>query len=266
MDYNLKIFKSGDMVELWYYNNYLIRESKTKSNNNINKNIDLENIELNKEHCRRYYLSTVKSTIIRLVNCNKDIFKSFITLTYKEDVSEDDNTKYLNLLFTKLRKTYPNLAYVWTLERTKKGRIHIHLLTNISFENCNTPSNRRKSETHKSEEVAFENTYWTYIGNVLGFVDIRSVVDSVKYAKYIIKYMTKDNDVVATNKHIYGYSRKTLQRPHKEIFNTKLTLEEILQHFKDGTVEYSSNYEIEYGYNYKATVSYFNINIGKDCD
>ena len=258
MDYNLKIFKSGDMVELWYYNNYLIRESKTKSNNSINKNIDLENIELNKEHCRRYYLSTVKSTIIRLVNCNKDIFKSFITLTYKEDVSEDDNARYLNLLFTKLRKVYPNLSYIWVLERTKKGRIHVHLLTSISFKSCISSSKKRKTDAHKSVEVAFETTYWTYKGAVLGWVDIRSInTDITKYSLYIAKYLTKDNNVVAKDKHIYGYSRN-LKRPRKIAYLTKCTLEEILEHLKDYNISYSTNYNIEYGYDYTAIVTYLN--------
>ena len=44
-----------------------------------------------------------------------------------EEVSEVNNARYLNLLFTKLRS---------------------------------------KSDAHKSEEVIFEDTYWTYKGNI----------------------------------------------------------------------------------------------------
>ena len=255
MDYNLKIIRSGSMMEIYYYNNYVVKSAKVKSNNSVNCSKD------NKEHCRKYYLSTIRSNIIRIVNCNANAFKSFITLTYSFNVSEEENTKYLNLFFTKLRRKYRNLSYIWCLERTKKGRIHIHMLTNIEFKYCNTSSDRRKSNAHKSEENEFENTYWTYDGKVLGFLDIRSIEDSVKYAKYIVKYMTKDNnDIVSTNKHIWGCS-KNLSKPYKEVFLTKQTLEEVLQNFKDFKIEYSSNYNIEIAYDSEVVVSYFNMNI-----
>ena len=259
MDYNLKIYLSGDnKIEIYYYNNYVIRGTKLK-NQNISKQLTPEEIsEVNKKHCRNYYLSTVRNTIIRLAECNSDIFKSFITLTYKEDVSEDDNARYLNLLFTKLRKVYPNLSYIWVLERTKKGRIHVHLLTSISFKSCISSSKKRKTDAHKSVEVAFETTYWTYKGAVLGWVDIRSInTDITKYSLYIAKYLTKDNNVVAKDKHIYGYSRN-LKRPRKIAYLTKCTLEEILEHLKDYNISYSTNYNIEYGYDYTAIVTYLN--------
>lgn len=197
--------------------------------------------------------------MIRLAETNRDKFKSFITLTYSVDVTEAENSKYLNLLFSKLRQKNKDLSYIWTIERTKKDRIHVHMLTSLEYLECNSAG--RKSNAHKLAEQGFEKL-WSYKGNVLGWVDIRSLNkgDLTKYSLYIAKYISKAmTGVVAENKHIYGYSKRTLEKPVQERYLTDETLENILKKYTDYEVRYSGNYKIEYSASEDITVSYFNM-------
>ena len=245
----------------------MVRGGKPKKNNYkiVDDTVREKKSEDNKRKCRRYYLNTIQNNIIRLAETNANKFKSFITLTYSKDVSEEENTKYLNLLFTKLRKHYRDLSYIWALERTKRGRLHVHLLTSLEFPECTATSKERKTEEHKMIEQQFEKL-WTYKSNVLGWCDIRTIKDDLsKYSLYLAKYITKDkDDVVTTNKHIYGYSKNTLDKPIQEAYLTDKSLEEILKGYAGYDIKYSGNYEIEYAFDKYAKVRYFNIYKEKD--
>ena len=192
-------------------------------------------------------MQNIRNNIIRLAETNSNSFKSFITLTYNRDVTEEENTKYLYLFFKKLRRIESNLKYLWVIERTKKERIHIHLLTSLEFKECN--SKGRKSEQHKQREQEFEKL-WSYKGKILGWVDIRSLDganDKRKIIKYLAKYFNKsfDSTKLDKNKHIWGYSIKTLDKPIIEKFSAMLSLESLLKDFsKDYEITYSSSYSL----------------------
>ena len=126
--YNLKIIKSGDRLEIFKINNYLV---KKKSDEELHEPLD-ESIkaiqkELRKEKRekninkkdRKRSLKDAKNHIMRLVRANEDM-KTFITLTIKEEKDYKESKKYLNIFFTKLRRVYKDLKYLWCFEYGNK--------------------------------------------------------------------------------------------------------------------------------------------------
>jgi hypothetical protein len=73
-----------------------------------------------------------RSTITRLIYSNEKKFKSFLTLTFKENLTD---LKKANLHFKKfimrLKTKYPDLVYIGVPEFQKRGAVHYHLLTSI---------------------------------------------------------------------------------------------------------------------------------------
>ena len=190
-------------------------------------------------------MQTIRNNIIRLAETNSNSFRSFITLTYNRDVTEEENTKYLYLFFKKLRRIEIDLKYLWVIERTKNGRIHVHLLTSLEFKECN--SKGRKSEHHKQKEQELEKL-WSYKGKILGWVDIRSLDgadDKRRTIKYLAKYFNKsfNSTKIEKNKHIWGYSIKTLDKPITEKFEAMISIENLIKDF-------SNDYEITYSTSY----------------
>ncbi len=268
--YNLKIIKCGKRLEVYKINNYVINtkgkevqgESLVKSNgrngdNNLNNDIK----EINSDRSRRTVLNNARNNIIRLIKCNEDM-RTFITLTFKKESNYKDSKSLLNNCFNKLRKNHKGLKYLWVLEYgTIKGRLHYHVLCNIPIGIKLSCSKERKSKKHKELENNFRLKYWEH-----GWVDIRELSQegNTNIALYVAAYITKD----LINKQfegyrIYGYSRKTLDKPIETKIYTTERLEEILNKLSlDYDVKYSNNYSVGY-VDHKGehigTVSYFDL-------
>lgn len=71
-------------------------------------------------------------TLRNLALANKDHWKSFITLTFAENITDLDqaNNKF-HIYTTQIRKRYPAFRYIGVPEFQKRGAIHYHLMTNL---------------------------------------------------------------------------------------------------------------------------------------
>lgn len=251
--YNLKIIKSGKRVEIYKINNYLIRKKAAielqEPLQGLIKDVKKEirkdkEPTAAKEKDRNRSLRDARNNIIRLIKANEDM-KTFITLTFKNETDYKVSKKYLNSFFTKLRKAYPKLKYLWVLEYGDiNNRLHYHLLCNIPIKVKLSPSNRRKSEEHKKLEQDFKNKYWPY-----GFVDIRELgqEENTNVALYVSEYITKSmQNKNLEGYRIYGYSHKTLNKPIIETSYTTESTEEILNKYKNYKINYINSYDIGY--------------------
>ena len=250
--YNLKIIKSGNRIEIYKVNNYLIRNSVPESKDdkkenlekkdNVNDKTSNDSGQCSKDRSRA--LRDARNNIIRLIRCNPDM-TVFITLTFKKEHDYKNSKKCLNNSFTKLRRDYKGLKYLWVMEYgDKNGRLHFHVLCNIPI-NINLASTReKKSLEHKQLERDFENKYWNY-----GFVFIRELQqeDNTNIALYVSVYITKAmKDRNLEGYRIYGYSNKTLKKPIEEKLYSKDSIDEILRSYKGYKVKYSNMYPIGY--------------------
>ncbi|XZL20583.1 rolling circle replication-associated protein (plasmid) [Clostridium perfringens] len=249
--YNLKIIKSGsNRIELYKVSNYIIRKNRKTNNANGRKGSDklsADEKEFNSKKNRKSTLTITRNNIIRLIKANEDL-KTFITLTFAEETNYKESKMLLNNLFNKLRRKYNNLKYLWVLEfGTKNNRLHYHLLTNIELpQEINFASSKeRKSDAHKDFENNFNKKYWNY-----GFLDIRNLEQegNTNIALYVSCYIVKD----LLNKQlegyrVYGYSKKTLNKPIVSKIYDNRTIEILLKDFgEDYQLKYSSSYDIGY--------------------
>ncbi|HII4424974.1 TPA: rolling circle replication-associated protein [Clostridium perfringens] len=249
--YNLKIIKSGsNRLELYKVSNYLIRKNgKTNNANGRNGSDEVSDDEkkFNSKKNRKSTLTSTRNNIIRLIKANEDM-NTFITLTFSESVDYKKSKLLLNNFFNKLRRKYKNLKYLWVLEfGSKNQRLHYHLLTNIELPiNISfAGSNERKSAEHKEFEILFSKKFWSY-----GFVDIRSLDQegNSNIALYVSCYIVKDLlDKQLEGYRVYGYSRKTMNKPIVQTIYDDRELEEIISDYKERyELKYTNSYKIGY--------------------
>lgn len=266
--YNLKIIRSGsNRIELYKVSNYLIRKNG-KSNNKQGRRgkdeLTKEEKQINTKKNRKSTLISTRNNIIRLIKSNEDM-NTFITLTFANEVDYKESKILLNNFFNKLRRKYNNLKYLWVLEfGTKNQRLHYHLLSNIELpkEIDFARNKEKKSNAHKEFEKNFSGKYWQY-----GFVDIRNLdlEGNTNIALYVSCYIVKDLlDKQLEGYRIYGYSKKTLNKPTITTIFDNRTIEELLKEFNQQyELKYTNNYDIGYtdknNNNHKGTVTYLDL-------
>lgn len=285
--YNLKIITSGNRVELYKVNNYIIKSSYKEDEKveELKEDIVEEN-ELKEKEWFEYAqegfkeiedmdqetkkqtkkdrlktLNNSRNNIIRLIKANEDM-QTFITLTFAKEQDYKESKKSLNNLFNKLRRVYKGFKYLWVLEYGElNGRIHYHLLCNMKIDIKLSASCEKKSLEHKDLESYFNKKYWN-----LGFVDIRNLKeeDNSNIALYVATYITKSMSIREIEGYrIYGYSNKTLNKPVEVKFYTKDPIEEVLKKFnEDYDVTFTNSYPIGYEDwkgKHMGTVNYFDL-------
>lgn len=252
--YNLKVIKCGNRIEIYKFNNYIVREQGKKEefyrfvdNDKKEKPSKSEKSKEEEKIINKIdNLNRSRNKIVRLIKCNSDM-KTFITLTFKKELDYKESKKCLNNMFNKLRRKYKNLKYIWVLEYGENGtkRLHYHLLCNIPINIKLSNSRTRKSEEHKALENEFKTKFW----NNLGFVDIRELEqeDNTNIALYVSSYIVKGlSKRELEGYRVFGYSKKTLLKPIIETKMDKRKISEILEDYKDYISSYSNNYSIGY--------------------
>lgn len=140
-------------------------------------NMELDFREDLKEKNQTVCLRRAKQKVMRLSNANRKQLNKFLTLTFREHVTNIDDankdfTNFIKRVNRYLKKQgEQSLQYIAVIEFTKKGRVHYHLLCNLPY----TPA-----------EII--ERMW---GN--GFISIqkRSIGKVDNIGAYITKYMTK---------------------------------------------------------------------------
>ncbi|MGO4993359.1 rolling circle replication-associated protein [Clostridium perfringens] len=206
-----------------------------------------EEKQINTKKNRKSTLISTRNNIIRLIKSNDDM-NTFITLTFAEKTDYKESKKLLNNFFNKLRRNNKDLKYLWVLEfGSKNGRLHYHVLTNLELpSNINFAKSReRKSDVHKKFENTFSKKYWQY-----GFVDIRNLDQegNTNIALYVSCYIVKDLlDKQLEGYRVYGYSKKTLNKPIISTVCDNRDIEELLRDFgEEYQLKYTNSYDIGY--------------------
>lgn len=265
--YNTKIIFSGDCIEIYKVNNYVIRESKkTEGAKIVDRMLKADSKRIKDDTGivnpigREKTLNKAKNNIIRLIRSNGDM-QTFITLTFKDELDYKQSKAKLNIFFTKLRKDNPGLKYLWVLEYgDKKGRLHYHVLCNIKIgiKLCN--SKELKSNEHKKLEQKFELKYWNN-----GIVDIRHLKaeENTNVALYVSMYIVKNmKDKNLEGYRIYGYSHKTLNKPVEVKYYSKETVEDLIKNYCNYKIKYQNNYDIgftDWKRDHKGNVTYIEL-------
>ncbi len=189
---------------------------------NIKK--DFKNINISKSDIKKEIelknINRSKLSLQRLVKSNEHLFKTFITLTFAENVKD---VKIANKKFDNWRRMIKrkksDFLYVCVPEFQKRGAVHYHLLTNLDIKENHDLIIPQENKKHQ-----YDVKYWKN-----GFSSVFDMKD-INVVGYISKYMTKDIDNRLWGHRRYFYSQK-LKKPSTLFLNTN-RIEDLIKLFK----------------------------------
>lgn len=215
--YNLKVIECGSYVQVYFYSNSKIKIlennddfelSKSKVNLLLIEENDKKDIVLSNNIEFRSIIRS-KLECQRLAKSNMNEWKTFITLTFKDNISDVStaNKKFRNYIDI-IKRVKNDFKYIGIPEFQKRGAIHYHLLTNIECDSIFIPRQPLKKLYNPSSKTWKELEYYNlkYWNN--GFSSAEPMNKNCKkVVGYISKYMTKDIDNRLFNRHRYFFSR-----------------------------------------------------------
>lgn len=207
LKYNVKFISCGD-----YFQVYATR-TKTKKDTNLesvefDENYLFKNKELLEETKIKEKESKVgeveyknllrsRFQMERLIKANEHEFKTFITLTFAENVQDIAlANKKFNIWRTYIKRLKKDFKYVCVPEYQKRGAVHYHLLTNLDISKDPNIILSQKNEKGKILKNRYDVRGWTY-----GFARVDNLTD-INIIGYLSKYMTKEND-----NRLYGHRK-----------------------------------------------------------
>lgn len=240
--YQTKIISCGDYIQVYYFNKTKVQRKKDLSlkenEKKRKKTIDIDYLFKKENYPQKNELKTIeyknimrsKFQLQRIVKSNENEFKTFITLTFEENIKDVNiANKKFHSWRTKIKSIYPNFKYVCVPEFQKRGAVHYHLLTNLEINKTYTYTRRNKkiditlihtqenftdnqlsSMTLEKRKKCYDVLYWSH-----GYTSVFPI-KSTDVVGYMTKYMTKDIDNRLFSHHRYLNS-KNLILP-KELF------------------------------------------------
>lgn len=248
--YDVKIIHCGDTYQIYKFDK--TRSKENKRDRDILPKVSIKDIDTDNlykpdrvEEVKPILLSNaIRSNLNcqRIAKSNRDNWESFITLTFKENITD---IVYANKIFnswvSNVRKLKKDFKYIAVPEFQKRGAVHYHILSNLGKEDTNIviPQKERTEKT-KDLTTLFDVKYWSR-----GFARVDFIKgDYKKIYSYICKYMTKDIDDKLFGKHRY-FNSQNLNKPREEFLD--LSNENDLKHFNDiinnSSIDYSSQYK-----------------------
>lgn len=197
--YNYKVIECGDYMQVYRFKNIkqlkgnkekkiLLDNDNLYKKENINKKYDLKIIEYKNILRSKFQLQ-------RIVKSNENEFKTFITLTFSDNIKDVEfANKQFDIWRTKIKSIKKDFKYVCVPEFQKRGAVHYHLLTNLEIDKEYQYTRRNKDIKvkliipQKDKTSQYDVKYWSY-----GFTSVYPL-KNINVVGYITKYMTKDID------------------------------------------------------------------------
>lgn len=232
-EYDIKIVECGNYCQLYLFNNKM---KHRKEENKEEIDLSLEKINrankikiindmfdsIDNDNCSPILTDTIQMKNIirsklecqRLAKANMQDWKSFITLTFEENVIDlKEANKKFRYYIDKVQRLKKDFKYLCITEFQKRGAIHYHLLTNLECDSKFIPKRTIKNLYNPSSKTWKKLEYYDLPYWIDGYSSAEPMnSDSKKVVGYISKYMTKDIDNRLFNHHRYFYSRN-LNKP-----------------------------------------------------
>jgi hypothetical protein len=240
--------------------------------------------ESEKEEKRKEYnlynANVRRNKLRRMILANFSSNSKFITLTFREHITDLDKANILFKQFIqRLRSRWGNFKYLAVIEFQKSGRVHYHMISDLPFIQKgllyaiwqNRPISRSKESKFYCIGKAKVNIerysecmdHWKETGKGIkpkreffleiddipraagGFVKINNISHVDNVGAYIVKYMTKESDNPALiGRKTYLYSQSLVK---EEVIRGD-TAEAIIEHMQLQTVTpvYTNSYDTHY--------------------
>lgn len=128
-------------IQIYFYQNNKVKTNKNyeeigeQSKRGVKSQKEYKTPSKSKyKEIRRDNAMRSKLSLERLIKANADIFKTFITLTFAENVTDIDkaNMKF-NTWRTRIKRDNKEFKYICVPEYQKRGAVHYHLITNLDL-------------------------------------------------------------------------------------------------------------------------------------
>lgn len=221
--YTIKVIQCGDYYQVYRYNNVRLRKDKTQEKiiNTKNKEYIYTDMLISPKNYQnkpsrgvveQKNIDRSKFQLQRLIKANEKEFKTFITLTFAENISDikKANDKFRSWR-TKIKSIYKDFRYVCVPEFQKRGAVHYHLLTNLEIDEYYHYTRRSKKTKAKlivpqeGTKSQYDVKYWPN-----GFTSVFSM-NNINVIGYLSKYMTKDIDNRLFGHRRYFYSNNLIK-------------------------------------------------------
>ena len=219
--YDRKLIVSGNVAELYEYELPVSRSAPSKP---VGRAGQTSTTEEQKRENRRKRAQRARQKVRRYANANFDNNSKFLTLTFKDNLTD---LKAANRLFTCFIKRFnrflrSSLQYISTPQPQKRGAIHYHLLMN-----CPYIPHKKISEI------------WGH-----GFIKINRIDNVDNVGAYVTRYMSHDfDDERFIGEKCYFMSRN-LKKP-EQTTNDEL-IDEVISTCDVERVAYTSSFNTDY--------------------
>lgn len=205
-DSKIKIYKNGN-VELTNYQKKIYCDTQedrddtvsTSTSGRVSRDDILNAIDRDEyKRVRVDSLSRSRKLLIDYSCENEHLFNSFITLTFKENVTDlTDANKKFNIWCRQIKRFMKKIGsdfyYLGVPEFQKRGAVHYHLLTNLEVGYA--PLSLQKHKNNMYDVLYWKNGYASAF-------DLSNTDEQFNIALYITKYLYKDFD-----KRLFGHTR-----------------------------------------------------------
>ena len=145
----------------------------------------------------RWSLTRTRDKLIAYASENESLWKSFVTLTFRENITDlTEANRLFKIYIMQLKRMNPDFAYLCVPEFQKRGAVHYHMLTSLECGKdipAREPINTWNPEHKKNYTLYFYDLpFWNH-----GFSsaeDLKAFDDKFNCALYIMKYLFKDID------------------------------------------------------------------------
>ena len=205
-DYNIrfKVFSNGHIDIRKYHKSILYVDKDFEpvddietNNKNVEKFYHLDDVEefiddVHKDdRLRMDNLSRSRNLLIDYAIENENEWKSFVTLTFKENVTDIDIAnkefhKWRTQMSRCCKKFDFEFKYLGVPEYQKRGAVHYHLLTNL-------PLGSQFIVIQQGKDKMYDVRYWNK-GFSSAFDIDKDTDDNFNVALYLVKYFYKDID------------------------------------------------------------------------
>lgn len=249
--YDYKLIECGEYIQVYKFNKLKTsqKDKKEKTKIDIDYLFKKENIIKQNEFKTISYKNIMRSKfqLQRIVKANENEFKTFLTLTFADNIK---NIESANEIFdvwrTKIKSIKKDFKYVCVPEFQKRGAVHYHLLTNLEIDKIYQYTRRNKQLEVKliipqeNKISQYDVKYWSY-----GFSSVYPL-ENINVVGYITKYMTKDIDNRLWGKRKY-FNSHNLKIPKEILINSDILIEKKYLNY------------IELLYNVKYKHSYYDV-------
>lgn len=183
----VKLMSNGKINIKTYHGSIKKKKNGYESADNESNKIGRISSKIDKKEMktiRQDSLIRTRNRIVDLALENEEVWTTFITLTFKENISNVEIANKMFNHFTKqIRRSFPNFMYLGVLEFQKRGAVHYHLLTNLKCGSNLCP-------LQEDKEKQYDVKYWNH--GFSSVFDLTETDKSFNVGLYLVKYLYKD--------------------------------------------------------------------------